>query len=104
LEGLKPETVYYYLEESQRVAPSGVEEISFCVDNDNSGKEFLERFKKFTYNQKEKQTIEFQAEFPQAPVGQETQKWDWNNELVYQVNEGENQRKKSLESEPALSL
>lgn len=104
MEGLKPETVYYYLEESQRVAPSGVEEISFCVDNDNSGKEFLERFKKFTYNQKEKQPIEFQAEFPQAPVGQETQKWDWNNELVYQVNEGENQRKKSLESEPALSL
>lgn len=104
MEGLKPETVYYYLEESQRVAPSEVEEISFCVDNDNSGKEFLERFKKFTYNQKEKQPIEFQAEFPQAPVGQETQKWDWNNELVYQVNEGENQRKKSLESEPALSL
>lgn len=104
MEGLKPETVYYYLEESQRVAPSGVEEISFCVDNDNSGKEFLERFKKFTYNQKEKQPLEFQAEFPQAPVGQETQKWDWNNELVYQVNEGENQRKKSLESEPALSL
>lgn len=104
MEGLKPETVYYYLEESQRVAPSGVEEISFCVDNDNSGKEFLERFKNFTYNQKEKQPIEFQAEFPQAPVGQETQKWDWNNELVYQVNEGENQRKKSLESEPALSL
>lgn len=104
MEGLKPETVYYYLEESQRVTPSGVEEISFCVDNDNSGKEFLERFKKFTYNQKEKQPIEFQAEFPQAPVGQETQKWDWNNELVYQVNEGENQRKKSLESEPALSL
>ncbi|WP_429972363.1 DUF3991 domain-containing protein [Enterococcus sp. AZ015] len=104
MEGLKPETVYYYLEESQRVAPSGVEEISFCVDNDNSGKEFLERFEKFTYNQKEKQPIEFQAEFPQAPIGQETQKWDWNNELVYQVNEGENPRKKSLESEAALSL
>ena len=104
MEGLKPETVYHYLEEAQRVSPSGIEEIALCVDNDEAGKAFFDKFQQFTFNQKEKAPLEFQAEFPQAPVGQETQKWDWNNELVYQVNEGENQRKKSLESEPALSL
>ncbi|MGF1996070.1 DUF3991 domain-containing protein [Enterococcus casseliflavus] len=104
MEGLKPETVYHYLEEAQQVSPSGIEEIALCVDNDEAGKAFFDKFQKFTFNQKEKAPLEFQAEFPQAPVGQETQKWDWNNELVYQVNEGENQRKKSLESEPALSL
>ena len=104
MEGLKPETVYHYLEEAQQVSPSGIEEIALCVDNDEAGKAFFDKFQQFTFNQKEKAPLEFQAEFPQAPVGQETQKWDWNNELVYQVNEGENQRKKSLESEPALSL
>ncbi len=104
MEGLKPETVYHYLEEAQQVSPSGIEEISLCVDNDEAGKAFFDKFQKYTFNQKEKAPIEFQAEFPQAPVGQETQKWDWNNELVYQVNEGENPRKKSLESETALSL
>ncbi|MFB5314269.1 DUF3991 domain-containing protein [Enterococcus gallinarum] len=104
MEGLKPETVYHYLEEAQQVSPSGIEEIALCVDNDEAGKAFFDKFQQFTFNQKEKAPLEFQAEFPQAPVGQETQKWDWNNELVYQVNEGENQRKKSLESEPALIL
>lgn len=104
MEGLKPETVYHYLEEAQQVSPSGIEEIALCVDNDEAGKAFFDKFQQFTFNQKEKAPLEFQAEFPQAPVGQETQKWDWNNELVYQVNEGENQRKKSLESGPALSL
>lgn len=104
MEGLKPETVYHYLEEAQQVSPSGIEEIALCVDNDEAGKAFFDKFQKYTFNQKEKASIEFQAEFPQAPVGQETQKWDWNNELVYQVNEGENPRKKSLESETALSL
>lgn len=104
MEGLKPETVYHYLEEAQQVSPSGIEEIALCVDNDEAGKAFFDKFQQFTFNQKEKAPLEFQAEFPQTPIGQETQKWDWNNELVYQVNEGENQRKKSLESEPALSL
>lgn len=104
MEGLKPETVYHYLEEAQQVSPSGIEEIALCVDNDEAGKAFFDKFQQFTFNQKEKEPLEFQAEFPKAPVRQETQKWDWNNELVYQVNEGENQRKKSLESEPALSL
>lgn len=104
MEGLKPGTVCQYLEETQQVSPTGIEEIALCVDNDEAGKAFFDKFQQFTFNQKEKAPLEFQAEFPQTPIGQETQKWDCNNELVYQVNEGENQRKKSLESEPALSL
>ena len=40
MEGLKPETVYHYLEEAQQVSPSGIEEIALCVDNDEAGKAF----------------------------------------------------------------
>ena len=52
MEGLKPETVYHYLEEAQQVSPSGIEEIALCVDNDEAGKAFFDKFQQFTFNQK----------------------------------------------------
>lgn len=78
MEGLKPQVVFnYYMKSSERIGDVP-DSLSLCVDNDQAGRNFVEKLKYFRYAKNDGSIVSFKPEFPKAPS--EAQKWDWNDE------------------------
>lgn len=91
MEGLKHTVVINYMNRSVKELNDSPDSIKLCVDNDNAGKEFIDKFKYIKVNRKNGESYKIVGEFPE--------KKDWNEQRKYEVNEYSKRKKfqKSLE-------
>lgn len=88
MDGLKESTVLNFIQRSADITENHIQSIELCVDNDEAGQTFIQKFnhiKQYNY-QDEEVTIPIKGHMPQIPkeLTNQVQKWDWNNEAVYQ--------------------
>lgn len=100
MEGLKPETVYNYVGLANK--SGDLESISLCVDNDEGGRKFADRFENIEVKQKDKEPIDILPEFPSLPVGKK--EWDWNDELLQRKSEAKIKIGKKLCEQESLAV
>lgn len=82
MDGLKDNVVAHYAQEAMQKTHHHVESIQLCVDNDEAGRKFAE---KYDYLKQEGQPIKVELNVPEIPteLNNQTEKWDWNNECQY---------------------
>lgn len=87
MDGLKFETFVQTVKNTMKdleQAGKKLESITLCVDNDNAGREFIDKIKGYDFQRKDGMKIIINSDIPNLPKGQD--KWDWNNELKLRVN------------------
>ncbi|WP_143804682.1 DUF3991 domain-containing protein [Paraliobacillus ryukyuensis] len=86
MDGLKQQTVILMFKKAfteLKGIGKELESISLGVDNDQAGREFINKFKNIKLRKNNGQPLQFDSELPDLPNG--TEKWDWNNELKYRI-------------------
>lgn len=97
MDGLKENTVIQFIQKAMEKTDDHIESIQLCVDNDEAGDKFIQKFNQIKQldAQGNDVLIKIEGEQPNRPQNEE--KWDWNNELIFQSNQI-SQQKKYLEN------
>lgn len=83
MDGLKEQTVIQTIKKAMEKTNNQLSSIQLCVDNDEAGRKFAQKFNKINQVTSDGQhyDVPIQYNAPQQPEGKE--KWDWNNELKH---------------------
>lgn len=84
MEGLKPQVVINYIRKAYNSLGYPPESVSLCVDNDKAGRNFIKSLDYVQIQRKDGSMYSFEQELPPVP-NKEIEKWDWNNQLQYQL-------------------
>lgn len=84
MDGLKDEVLNFYFKEAAN--QTNIRSFNLCVDNDISGKKFAEKYTKFEFQQGLNR-VPIEHEIPEKPFEVDKNKWDWNDERKYQVEQ-----------------
>ena len=88
MDGLKESTVLNFIQRSAEQTQNHIQSIELCVDNDEAGQCFIRKFnqiKQFN-DQGDEIPIPIKGHTPSIPqeLIHHVDKWDWNNEAVFQ--------------------
>lgn len=84
MDGLKDEVLNFYFKEAAN--QTNIKSFNLCVDNDISGKKFAEKYTKFEFQQGLNR-VPIEHEIPEKPFEVDKNKWDWNDERKYQIDQ-----------------
>lgn len=102
MDGLKESTVLNFIQRSAEQTQNHIHSIELCVDNDESGQRFINKFNQITQlnDQGEQIPIQIKGNTPQIPKEMTNrEKWDWNNEAVFQKEKKQLTPTQSLDRE-----
>ncbi len=90
MEGLKHNTLFNYIIKAKEELGCPPDSISICVDNDQAGRTFSEKFNMLEITRSDGSTYQYGIELP----GKTSEKdWDWNDELKEAVKTNEEKTK-----------
>ena len=86
MDGLKDHIVAHYAQNAMEVTQNQVESIQLCVDHDEAGKAFAQKFDSL---KQEGKPVKVEYNAPEIPSELQNQvdKWDWNNECQYRCHQ-----------------
>lgn len=94
MDGLKDEVLNHYFKEANQQCE--IKSFNLCVDNDQGGDRFAKKYTPFEFQQGEKK-VPIERESPAKPFEIKTDKWDWNNERQYEVEQQQASKQTSIE-------